>query len=100
MAKFKVIVPFIDDMGSMSPFIVNDDMGYETKEDYALWEINKTRDHDMLEHLAELPDGIKFELMGCDNNNLTSLELYPQYISGDFDFSNIKLPNLDPIEPS
>lgn len=64
MAKYKVIVPFIDDMGSMSPFFVNDDMAYESKEERALWEINKSRDHDMLDHLEELPKDVIFVQVG------------------------------------
>lgn len=51
--------PFIPDMGSISPFNVRDSL-YSSKEDNALWEINKMREHDGLEPLKELPEGVEF----------------------------------------
>lgn len=58
--KYKCIPPYVDDMGSISPFNVTDSL-YESKEEEALWHINSMRDHDGLEHLTELPAGTKFE---------------------------------------
>ena len=60
MEKYRVLVPFIGSMGSISPFIVNESVS-ESKEDYALWVINNMRDHDGLKHLTKLPEGTKFE---------------------------------------
>lgn len=58
--KYKAIIPFIHDMGSISPIIVTDGY-YETKQAEALWQINSMRDHDGLKHLSRLPVGVKFE---------------------------------------
>lgn len=58
--KYKVYVPFIPSMGSISPFIVSE-LDTETKQDQALWVINDMRDHDGLRHLESLPTGTKFE---------------------------------------
>lgn len=57
---YRVIVPFIDDMGSISPFIATSSYT-ETKEENALWHINRMRDHDGLRHLNKLPKDTKFE---------------------------------------
>ena len=59
MAKFKVTVPFVDDMGSVSPFIVRESYT-ETKAQAALWEINHRRDHDGLKHLTRMPNGTTY----------------------------------------
>ena len=59
MAKFKVTVPFVDDMGSVSPFIVSDSYT-ETKAQAALWTINSMRDHDGLPHLSRMPNGTTY----------------------------------------
>lgn len=59
MAKFKVSVPFVDDMGSITPFIVSES-NTETKAQAALWEINKMRDHDGLPHLSRMPNGTTY----------------------------------------
>jgi hypothetical protein len=59
MAKFKVTVPFVDDMGSVSPFIVRESYT-ETKAQAALWTINSMRDHDGLLHLARMPNGTEY----------------------------------------
>lgn len=59
-AKFRVVVPMVDDMGSITPFIVTPS-AYETKAQAALWHINKMRDHDGLPHLARMPNGTKYE---------------------------------------
>lgn len=60
MSEFKVIVPFIDDMGSVMPFHASSCRS-ESKEANALWTINSMRDHDGLKHLTHLPAGTKFE---------------------------------------
>lgn len=52
-------VPFIDDMGSISPFRVHETR-METKEEQALRELNSMRDHDGQRHLTKLPRGIKY----------------------------------------
>jgi len=64
MAKYICKVPFIDDMGSISSFRVRSCRS-ESKEEYALWAINKMRDHDGLRHIRKLPYGTKFE--ACDD---------------------------------
>jgi len=58
--KYRAIIPFIPDMGSVSPIICSDSHG-ETKSAAVLWHINSMRDHDGLPHLARLPRGVKFE---------------------------------------
>lgn len=60
MSKYRATVPFIDDMGSISPIIVSES-DYESKQENLLWHINSMRDHDGLPHLDELPKGVKFE---------------------------------------
>lgn len=60
MSKYKVTVPFVDDMGSISPFTVTDSP-MESAREYALREINSMRDHDGLPHLSRLPNGTKIE---------------------------------------
>lgn len=60
MAKFKVRVPFVDDMGTVAPFIVRQTR-LETRAQAALWEINRVRDHDGLPHLARMPNGTTYE---------------------------------------
>lgn len=64
MAKFKVIVPFIDDMGSITPFIVRESER-ETKAQAALWNINSMRDHDGLPHLKRMPKGTEYKRVAC-----------------------------------
>jgi len=59
-AKFKVTVPFIDDMGSVSPFVVRETSN-ETKAQAALWTINSMRDHDGLPHLSRMPKGTEYK---------------------------------------
>ena len=61
--KYKATIPFIDDMGSVSPINCNDSL-HESKEECVLWHLNKMRDHDGLEHLDELPEGTVFEEIG------------------------------------
>ena len=58
--KYKASIPFIPDMGSVSPIICSDSHG-ETKRKAVLWQINSMRDHDGLPHLECLPRGVKFE---------------------------------------
>ena len=58
--KYRAIVPFIPDMGSVSPTHC-EDTGWETKEESLLWSLNKMRDHDGLPHLTKLPRGVKWE---------------------------------------
>lgn len=59
MAKFKVKVPFVDDMGSVSDFTVTE-TSRESKAQAALWTINKMRDHDALPHLSRMPNGTTY----------------------------------------
>ena len=59
MKRYRVVVPFIDSMGSIAPFIV-EESNTETKEEYALWVLNRMRDHDGQRPLADLPNGVKF----------------------------------------
>ena len=58
--RYKVIVPFVPSMGSISPFVASSSP-METKEENALWTLNNMRDHDGLWHLVRLPQGTKFE---------------------------------------
>ena len=60
MSTYKATVQFIDDMGSVSPFIVCESPLLSKEED-ALITLNDMRDHDGLEHLKELPEGVTFE---------------------------------------
>lgn len=60
MSKYRVTVPFVDDMGSISPFIATESR-LESKAANALWTINSMRDHDGLKHLTRMPVGTKYE---------------------------------------
>lgn len=60
MPKYKCTVPYINSMGSITPFVVSSSP-METKEENALWTINNMRDHDGLKHLDHLPKGTRFE---------------------------------------
>jgi hypothetical protein len=60
MTKYRVIVPFIHDMGSVAPLRVTS-TPMESAAQAALWEINSMRDHDGLPHLKRLPQGCKFQ---------------------------------------
>jgi hypothetical protein len=59
VAVFKVTVPFVDDMGSISPFVVMQTLS-ESKAQAALWHINKMRDHDGLPQLSRMPNGTTY----------------------------------------
>ena len=59
MAKYEATFPFIDDMGTVSPVVVEDKY-METKEEEALWHLNKSREHDGLRLRKHLPRGTKF----------------------------------------
>jgi len=58
--KYKAIFPFIHDMGN-TPSVTVRDKPTESKEEEALWHLNRCRDHDGLDHLEELPEGMRFE---------------------------------------
>ena len=60
MAKYRVTVPFQDDMGSVLPFTATSSLT-ETAVENALRYINRMRDHDGLRHLTMMPLGTKFE---------------------------------------
>lgn len=60
MKKYKVIFPFVDDMGSIHPIIVTPSC-METSREQALWHLNNMREHDCLKPLNRLPIGTKFE---------------------------------------
>jgi hypothetical protein len=60
VAKYRVTVPFIDDMGSVLPFIATSSP-METKEQNALWDLNSMREHDGLPKLSRMPAGTKYE---------------------------------------
>lgn len=60
MTTYRVTVPFQDDMGSISPFVVRE-TPMKTKAEDALWTINDMRDHDGLPHLTRMPAGTKYE---------------------------------------
>ena len=56
---FKVVFPFVHDMGSLPSYTVSES-SMETKEENALWHLNHMRDHDGLPHLIRLPKGTVF----------------------------------------
>lgn len=58
--RYRAIIPFIDDMGSVEPICVSDKPS-ESKREEALWHINRMREHDGLRPLEELPKGVRFE---------------------------------------
>lgn len=58
--KYKAIFPFVNDMGAV-PTVTVSDKTMETKEEEALWHLNRYREHDGLEPLEELPDGMEFQ---------------------------------------
>lgn len=58
--KYRVTFPFIPDMGTVQPMIATSS-SQETKEQNALWHINRMRDHDGLRHMQYLPAGTTFE---------------------------------------
>ena len=60
--RYKAIIPFTDDMGSVSPIMCEDSL-MESAEENALWQLNSMRDHDGLPHLEELPPGVQFEVV-------------------------------------
>ena len=60
--KYKVTFPFIPDMGTVSPMIVQSGF-YETAQEQALWHLNSMRDHDGQNHLKTLPKKTKFEVI-------------------------------------
>ena len=62
MSKYRVTVPFQDDMGSISPFVATSSH-METAQENALWEINSMRDHDGLPRLDKMPKGTQYELI-------------------------------------
>lgn len=63
--KYKAIIPFIDDMGSVNPINTDSDSAMESKSEKVLWELNKMREHDGLKPLKRLPNGVEF-IPVCD----------------------------------
>lgn len=59
MSKFRVVVPFQHDMGSIAPFVATE-YPMETKEENALWHLNSMREHDGLSPLTQVPAGTRF----------------------------------------
>lgn len=57
--KYLVIVPFVEDMGSIQPFAVRA-TPTESKTAAALWQVNSMRAHDNLPAMVQLPTGTKF----------------------------------------
>lgn len=60
MSEYVVMVPSVDDMGSILPFRASASFS-ESAEENALSTINSMRDHDGLKRLARLPAGTKFD---------------------------------------
>jgi hypothetical protein len=58
VGKYLVEVPFVRDMGSITPFVANN-YSMESVQENALWHINSMRRHDNLRELTELPAGTK-----------------------------------------
>jgi len=66
MKRYRVRIPYQDDMGSISPFIVSETpMGIcsYSRFENALWEFNCMRRHDSLPERKTLPKGTTFELI-------------------------------------
>jgi len=62
MKRYRVRIPYQDDMGSISPFIASEtfmESGYEN----ALWHFNSMRRQDSLPERKTLPKGTTFELI-------------------------------------
>lgn len=59
MTKYKVFVPFQDDMGGIEPFVASS-TPMESERENALWYINSMRDHDGLRRLTRVPVGTRF----------------------------------------
>jgi hypothetical protein len=53
--RYKAIIPFIDDMGSISPINCSSSP-METKEEDLLWYLNSMRQHDGLKPLEKIPN--------------------------------------------
>lgn len=58
--NYKAIIPFIPDMGSVSP-IVCTHYPSESRTENLLWHLNKMREHDGLRPLKNIPKGVKWE---------------------------------------
>ena len=58
--NFRAIIPFIPDMGTISPIVIQDRPS-ESKEKLLLWHLNSMRDHDGLKPWKRLPRGITYE---------------------------------------
>lgn len=57
--KYTAKFPITRNMSPISYVVNNSPM--ETKEEMALWYYNKSREHDGLNPLKSLPNGVKFE---------------------------------------
>lgn len=60
MPKYRVKIPFQDDMGSIDTFIATSSP-METNVENALWAFNRMREHDGLRPVSRLPLGTTFE---------------------------------------
>jgi len=60
--QYRVRFPFIPDMGTVGSIIVSD-KPMESKEEEALWHLNKSREHDGLAPRKHLPLGTSFEII-------------------------------------
>ena len=58
--KYTAKIPYIDDMGSVSPVCGVYDKPSESKEEEVLWYLNRMREHDGLKPLKHLPVGVVF----------------------------------------
>lgn len=62
MPTYTAHIPFIDDMGSISPINGLSDKGMESKQEELLWHLNKMREHDGLRPLRKLPPGVRWTI--------------------------------------
>jgi len=63
---YTVHVPFIDDMGSVSPFVATACQSESAREN-ALWHLNSMRNHDGLRRLKNLPPGTRLHRIEGDS---------------------------------
>lgn len=62
MTRYRVEKTFINSMGSIASFVVNETT-METKEEYALWYLNTMREHDGLQPWENLPVRLTYTRM-------------------------------------
>lgn len=59
MKYYVAYIPFIPELGSVSPIVCSENSNW-TKEEDVLSTLNNMRDHDGIPHRKSLPNGVKF----------------------------------------